>query len=351
VFSDGRPNQKRSIYAWQTLSSIADYVANEHRLPFLINRARAEAASAPSPGSYVTAAKELADVLFTGKGEGAKEGALAKAAFQELVEQSPTRPVIVVRVVSDIRGGQNPSIFVPLGIMAAKGDGAVLKQPITVMQPLPRERYKSQGTCIGDWTFGVPTKLQNVPEDLSTLLPKNPSGTWFHDLAGLKSYLADSSPVKQSPAQGFLLLAHHGSGNLWFDDESQRVIRQNITRNYPAGSVGVFAACSVAAPGYDSGFVERFNERGVDALIASPFPVPAIYGTRLAVEFPQALEELKQAGGTPTISDLFAVAIDRTARRLEKEFHRNYAEMGLEYVLLGNPGVKLCGNIEKGDTR
>jgi hypothetical protein len=97
--------------------------------------------------------------------------------------------------------------------------------------------------------------------------------------------------------------------------------------------------------------VERFNERGVDALIASPFPVPAIYGTRLAVEFPQALEELKQAGGTPTISDLFAVAIDRTARRLEKEFHRNYAEMGLEYVLLGNPGVKLCGNIEKGDTR
>jgi hypothetical protein len=144
VFSDGRPNQKRSIYAWQTLSSIADYVANEHRLPFLINRARAEAASAPSPGSYVTAAKELADVLFTGKGEGAKEGALAKAAFQELVEQSPTRPVIVVRVVSDIRGGQNPSIFVPLGIMAAKGDGAVLKQPITVMQPLPRERYKSQ---------------------------------------------------------------------------------------------------------------------------------------------------------------------------------------------------------------
>ena len=343
VFSDGRPNRKRSVYAWQISDSLVEYVGNEQRLPMLINRAREDAAGG-KPGSYVKAAKELALVLFGGKpGQSENEAKLALAAFQEIVEQSPTRPVVVVRVVSDMRQGQNRSVFVPLGILAAKGEDAVLKQPITVMQPLPRERYGSKKTCIGDWTFGIPKKLQNYPDDLTPLFP---SGKWFndfHDLAALRAYLADASPTTDKPGQGFLLLAHNGSGNLWFDDAAERVIQQNITRNFPPGSVGVFAACSVATASYDSGFVQRFNERGMDALIASPFPVPATYGTRLAVEFPQALDDMRRAGHTATISDLFAAAIDRTDLRLKREFKKNFEEMGLEYVLLGDPNITLCG--------
>jgi hypothetical protein len=316
------------------LDSLIDYVANEHRLPLKIKEARDNA-------NYVGAAQELRDVLFTGKGDGANEANLALAALQEIVEQSATRPVIVARVFSEIQQGQgqNGSAFVPLGVLAAKGDGAVLKKPITVMQPLPRERYKNE-ICIDDWTFGFPDKLEKVNEDLSLLLPKNPIGTWYHDIPTLKdTYFSDATPAGNRPPQGFLLLAHHGHGNLWFDDERKRIIQQNIKREYPPGSVVVFAACSVATPNYDSKFVQRFNERGVDALIASPFPVPATYGTRLAVEFSQAIEE-KKAG--TTISDLFAAAIDGTARRLEKESQRHFEEMGLEYVLLGNPKLVLC---------
>jgi hypothetical protein len=345
VFSDGRPNQKRSVYAWQTMDSLVRYAEEKSRLPRLIDSARA-AAVAGKPASYVTAAQELAAVLFTGKGADADEANLAKGAFQEIVEQSATRPNVIVRVVSDVQQAQNRSVFLPLGILSAKGEGAVLKQPITVIQPLPRERYASKTACIRDWTFGFPKKLEGISEDLESLKPKISYGTWFDDLAGLRSYLADTSTAKNAPAQGFLLLAHQGSGNLWFEDEAQRVIRQNITRNYPPGSVGVFAACSFAASSYDSGFVQRFNERGVDAIIASPFSVPATYGTRLAAEFPQALEDLRQAGRrAPTISDLFAVALDRTSRRLKQDFHGDYEEMGLEYVLLGDPNILLCGKI------
>jgi hypothetical protein len=112
--------------------------------------------------------------------------------------------------------------------------------------------------------------------------------------------------------------------------------------------VGVFAACSVASAGdYSPGFLWRFNERGVDALIASPFPIPATYGTRLALELPEALQEPRQTGRSRTISDLFARAIMRTTARLEREFAGKYQEIGLEYVLLGNPGIVLCDKTEE----
>ncbi|MGY8662868.1 hypothetical protein Q3C01_10925 [Bradyrhizobium sp. UFLA05-109] len=345
VFVDGRANRKKSIFAWQTGESIANYVSDPHRLPLLIQRARdAAQTSGGSSGAYIGAAKELADILFSGQGDAYEdEAAQAKAAFQELVAQSPSRPVVVVRVVSDAKSGQNRSVFLPLGILGAAGNGAVLTQPITVMQPLPRESYAANSkACVGDWTFGVPPELDRDNEDISQLWPPDASGkNWVHDVAGLKAYLSDASPVGDQPGQGFVLLAHHGNGNLWFDDEAQRVIRQNVTRRFPGGSVAVFAACSVATASYDTTFVQRFNERGVDTLIASPFPVPATYGTRLALEFPQAIEDVRK-GAKPTVGDLFAAAIARTAHRLEEDAKRNFREMGLEYVLLGNPNTPLC---------
>jgi len=349
IFSDGRPAQKKAIYAWQTGDSLVRYVADEHRLPLLIKGAR-DAVANGKPDSYVNAAQELAAVLFGGNSpRDENEAGLAKAAFQDIVAQSAKRPVVVVRVVSDSRLGQNRSVFLPLGILAASGNGAILAKPITVIQPLPREHYGSQATCVGDWTFGVPPKLDQDPEDLSKLWPPDASGkNWFHDLAGLKAYLSDPTPTGNQPGQGFLLLAHHGSGNLWFDNEAQRVIRQNITRNFPSGSVGVFAACSVATATYDASFVQRFNEHGVDTLIASPFPVPIAYGTRLALEFPQAIEDARRDSAKPTVSDLFAAAIKRTADRLAVEFKKNYGEMGLEYVLLGSPNTPLCAKVATG---
>ena len=346
VFVDGRPNLQRSVYAWETLTSLVKHFNDPHKLPLLVEEARA-AATKGTPGGYAKAAQELATVLFTGKGQaGSDQARNAEKAFKELVEESVTRPVVLARVVSDLLQGQNPSLYVPLGILGAKapdGGGAVLKQQITVVQPLPRERYASKTTCIDEWTFGVPTKLQGVIEDLAALLPKDPSGTWFHDFKGLVSYLADESPTKDYPGEGFLLLAHHGKGNLWFEREAQHVIAQNVKRAYPPGSVGVFAACSVAAA-YDAGFVQQFNARGVDTLIASPFAIPTTYGTRLAIEFPEAIRELKQAGRMPTVLDLFNRALDRAASQLTQDFAGAYEEIGLEYVLLGNPGLVLCNS-------
>jgi hypothetical protein len=345
VFSDGRSDQSKSIYAWQTLNSLGSYVRNE--LPMLINSARDDAANG-KPGSYVTAANELADKIFTGKGSGEEEASAAKKAFQELVAQSPKRPTVIARVISDIVLDQNRSVFVPLGILGAEGEGAVLKQPITVIQPLPRERYSSKSSCVDEWTFGMPSKLRfgrlPAPEDdLSNFWPPNKSAkNRISNLEDLRSYLSNTAPADDQAGQGFLLLAHHGNGHLWFEEEAQRVVVENVKRNFPSGSVGVFAACSVATVSYDAGFVQRLNERGIDTLIASPFPVPAEFGVVLAAEFPQAVETVRSRSGKPTMSDLFDVAIARAITRVEGENKRNYKEMSVEYVLLGNPYTSIC---------
>ena len=339
IFADGRPNLQKSIYAWQT-DSLVDYVSTPGRLPLLIDKAR-DAATNGTKGSYAKAANELADFIFGGRGSGEDEANRAKAAFREIVVQSATRPVILVRVVSDIKQGQNRSVFVPLGILGANGkdaDGkdAVLAQPITVIQPLPRERYDS--SCVKDWTFGLPLRLETIERDLKWP-PNTPGANSFHDLLGLKKYVSDPAPADGLPGQGFLLLAHNGNGNIWFDDQAERIIRQNVTRRFPSGSVGVFAACSLAPATYDPGFVQQFNEHGIDTLIASPFSVPAEYGIRLASEFPKAIASLQSS--KPTISELFAETLKQTADAF-KSSGGKYEEMGLEYVLLGNAGIRLC---------
>ncbi|MCP3392339.1 hypothetical protein NLM27_26680 [Bradyrhizobium sp. CCGB12] len=351
VFADGRPDRKRA-YAWETEESVVKHVNDASRLPLLIKEAR-DMAVKGTPGSYAKVANELANVLFTGRGSTEDEATKAKQAFKELVEHSATRPVIVTRAVSDsLVGGRNQSFYVPLGILGAKaatpdGAEAVLKQPITVVQPLPRERYATKNTCIDKWTFGVPNKLQDVNENVADLMPRDPPGAWFHDFAKLQTYLlgdpqSDGPSEKSQLGQGFLLLAHHGRGHIWFEREQDRVIVSNVKRRYPEGSVGVFAACAVTAA-YDAGFLQQFNARGIDALIASPFSIPATYGTRLAAEFPGALQDLMESKGVPTITDLFNLALERTASRLERDFGKGrYEEIGLEYLLLGNPGLVLC---------
>lgn len=339
IFVDGRSNQTPTVYAWNTVSSIVGRLNNDQGLPMLIGEAR-DLAGKGRVGSYAKAARELEKVFFPRDNDDAQR---AESAFKQLVKQSSVRPVVVVRVVSELADGQKRSVFVPLGILGAKaedGSGAVLSQPITVVQPLPRERYDSDSNCIGDWTFVLPNELQGL-DDLSQLWSNNSPG--IHDFAKFQTYLGDNSPIKEHPGQGLLLLAHHGKGNLWFERETDRVIAEDVVRRYPPGSVGVFAACSTAAA-YDDGFLRQFNQHGVDALIASPFAIPAVYGTRLAAVFPQAVAELRPKNGhRATISELFAHALELTAKRLKDDKpNARYDEIGLEYVLLGNPSLVLC---------
>ncbi|RXH35119.1 MULTISPECIES: hypothetical protein [Bradyrhizobium] len=351
VFVDGRPG-KTLVYGWQTASSVVDFLKTD-RFQNMILKARKDSAD-KKPGGYLPAAKELAKILFSTKSGNSTEDEAknAWAAFRAIVRESTGSPVVVVRVASDVTGGQNRSIYVPLGILGAKGPDPVLDKPIIVVQPMAIERYPSRDKCIGDWMFAVPDGLENVPGAVMPpgFFPAKVPGTRISEIDKLRQYLAATTSsvtplltLAPASAVGFVVLAHQDEGAMWFAESTDHIISQDIEKKFPSGSVGIFAACSAAsAKGRNTALLQRLNEQGFDTLIASPFTIDAGYGVVFASSFAEIMAEVTSQKPPPTILDLFDKTIARTAQKFKDKADADYSELGLEYVLLGNPAIKLC---------
>ena len=351
VFVDGRPGKSQSVYGWQTAASVVDFLKHD-QFQNMILKARKDSAD-QKPGSYVPAALELSKVLFSTKpGNSTETNARdALAAFKDVVDKAQGSPVIVVRVASDATGGQNRSIYVPLGILGAMGQGAVLKRPIIVVQPMALERYPSRDKCIGDWMFAVPEGLENVPGAVMPpgFFPANVPGMRISQIEKLREYLAAAAAAPASlltvapAAVGFVVLAHQDEGVMWFGESTNHIMPQDIEKKFPPGSVGIFAACSAAsAKGSNAALLQRLNEQGVDTLIASPFTIDAGYGVVFASSFAEAIAETAPDKPRPTILELFDRTVSRVAQKFKDKTDGEYGELGLEYVLLGNPAIRLC---------
>ncbi len=351
VFVDGRPGKNQSVYGWQTASSVVEFLTTDYFQNEIL-QARKDSAD-KKPGSYVRVAQELSKVLFATKPGNSTEADAknALAAFKAIVREAQGSPVVVVRVASDIAGGQNRSIYVPLGILGAKGDGAVLDRPIIVVQPMALERYPSRDKCIGDWMFAVPDGLENVSDTIMPpgFFPAKLPGARILDIKKLREYLAAAAdpPVPlvstSPPAVGLVVLAHQDEGVMWFGQSTDHIMPQDIAKNFPPGSVGIFAACSAAsAKGRNAALLQRLNEQGIDTLIASPFTIDAGYGVVFASSFAEVVAETSPNKPPPTILQVFDRAIARTAQKFKDKTDGEYGELGLEYVLLGNPAIKLC---------
>jgi hypothetical protein len=351
VFVDGRPGQSQPVYGWQTASSVVDFLKTDN-FQNVILKARKDSAD-KKPGSYVRAAQELSKVLFTTKPGNTTETEAknAQAAFKSVVQESKGSPAIVVRVASSMLAGQNHSIYVPLGILGAKGPGAVLDKPIIVVQPMALERYPSRDKCIGEWMFAVPDGLENVSATIMPpgFFPAKIPGTRISDIEHLREYLAEvggtATPLMAASASavGLVVLAHQDEGFLWFAESTDSIMPQDIGRKFPAGSVGIFAACSAAsAKGRNAALLQRLNEQGIDTLIASPFTIDAGYGVVFASSFAEVVQETTADKKQPTILELFDKTISKTAQKFKDKTQGEYGELGLEYVLLGNPAITLC---------
>jgi hypothetical protein len=349
VFVDGRSDHH--VYGWQTETSVVEYVKTDN-FQNLIMKARKDATD-NKHGSYIDAATELSKVLFSTKPGSvtAVEAKNAQASFKSLVKESQGPPLVVVRVASSMVDGQNRSIYVPLGILGADGEGKFLDKPIVVVQPMAIERFPKADKCIGEWTFAVPNKLRGVPDKVmpADFFPAKYPGKRITDIQQFKPYLAGPPPVtapmlmKASDAIGLVVLAHQDEGFLWFGESTEHIMQQDIERDFPSGSVGIFAACSTASPkGRNTALLQKLNERGVDTLIASPFPIDAGYGVAFASSFAEVVEQMTEAKKQPTILELFNLAIQKTGQKFKEKNNGDYAELGLEYVLLGNPAITLC---------
>lgn len=285
VFVDGRKGVEQSVYGWQMDGSVVDYLRRP-RFENLVAKARGDAAKGRA-GAYASAANELLTELFVpSQSSGTQsEATKAAAALQDLVHASNSSPTIIVRIASNLAGGVTRSLFAPFGIFGAKGPGAVLDRPIVVVQPLAKERFASGERCIGSWTLALPETLLGVSSDVMDVshFPDPLPGPRIRDMSGFSSFLKRGDAENASPASGVVVLAHQGEGALWFDADTERIIKQKISGRFSPGSVGILSACSVAATtNRNAELLEKLNEQGFDTLIASPFTLDATCGVKFS---------------------------------------------------------------------
>ncbi len=321
--------------AWSVGSSFSWILGNSNFLSILDN--------ARSSGDYSMVGDFISRALFSAESDEGRSH--AQEAKQRLIEIAKTkkRPILFARLV-DLTGR---SIFLPIG--AARIGSRFLGDSYTIVQPLPQQTYRHRPMCIGDrWTLAFPTTLEGVGSAsyeafLRELDRSNPGR--LSAIKDLREYW--SKQGAESTPEGLILLAHHGDGLLWYDAHTDVVMSDEIVRKYGKGSIAVIGACrggDLLSSEKRLALFSRLNSNGIDALVLSPFDVPADLGIGMATHFYSQLSiyvrNPSRRAEPVTLGELFEKAIEA----LEKDpaFQNIKAKPRYEFTLAGNSFIQFC---------
>jgi hypothetical protein len=367
------------IARWMVRRPLAAYLAND--LPGLVNEVRATKVLATPDGDYGIPANELGRRLFgdlatmsdaalardvtanvPGDSDASpwprNEAARALLAMRRMVTAGEGRARLLARIVD----AQGRPVYAPLGLLAARSKSRVLPERFLLVQPLTRIRPHREAACVWPWVQAI-TKSISIADIADEFLSDPPSfppmTAWIadrrlEDRAKVGELLGSpsSEPDEGGPPEGLLLLAHHDNGFIWFSSDEERTGRlsfDEIRRKVRPGSVAVVAACGTSA-GSTHDLLNQLNTLNYDAIVASPFPLDINYGAAFAVAFARTATEARQlrnAGAGWSIADLFEIAGQRAAERLQERLPRlkenpNIDDLSLELQLLGDPDLHVC---------
>lgn len=379
-------------FGWTVKDDVVQYLTQDEKFLEAIAKGR--------NGDYSDAGHYIATELFgikTGKCADENQRCKARVALINLAERSspPDKKTLFSRLV-DQAGN---ILFLPIGMM--KVDNGFLADHISVIQPLLRETFtNTKKMCIrpSNWVLAIPDNLhrmeeitEEVSEEISeenteecaeestekntTFSPKKPFADWYGEhlqemdkvmgkrtkkMKDLQCYLqeacsetddksikADKKSAGEALPEGFILLAHHSEGNIWFDKDSH--LRFNtIGHQFVPGSVAILAACSVAklnSGTYSFALLDELNRHNIDAAIMTPFDVNLKFGMEFAVYFTETVlseykrlkcKKGKKAG--PTLSSLF----EKTVTKMKRSIPALSNNPLYEFVLAGNEEIHIC---------
>jgi hypothetical protein len=313
------------LLSWRLERLLSEYVTAG-----LVDRLRVARSS--TNNDYGIVGRALSAVLFPPDNSDATN---ALGHLSQLVNRSD-KPVVFARLV-DVTG---TNMFLPLGLLRLTS-GGLLGEVVTVTQPLPKsETYTAGSHCVGAWTMVLPDDL-GTGVDTSYLTPvRDPIPNRILRLSDFKSY-ARAQPTDASKGEGFLLLAHHADGELWFVHGPDSILSEEISRRYPRGSVAVLSACALGDPAAhrEAPLLAKLNELGIEAAIVSPFEIQGPVGARFAFHFANEVMKARGRGEGADLTSLFrrAVAAVRGDASVAQQKNAVY-----EFVLAGNGGLRLC---------
>jgi hypothetical protein len=339
----GQPGSERGVYAWRLGHWLSDYIGEANGLPLQIDLAW-KAADKGSTTPYARVANELAIKIFGAEpGDEAKADS-AKAALKALSE-AQLAPVVIARLI----GSENQKLYIPLGLIAGAGNDRGLSKPITVLQPLPEERYGAR-RCIRTWSFGVSRDTKDLVDArtkaaLAELNAAQPGvgEAWVVTNEALRTYLSTNASNAEAAGEGLVLLAHHDGQGVYIETAEDRVLAGEFLRKYPRGGIALLASCATGNPSSDMAILNKLNSNGMDAMIVSPFKVRLDYGARLAFEFTNVVRAYRRSGATPTLAQMFSEATAATTHHFaDRARQQRLEDMALEFVLVGDPYLRLC---------
>lgn len=347
------------VYAWRTESSLKLFVQDRTQLPALISAARADAAKAPvSDHPYAFVADALRKKIFTVRnpalfGNIARE---AEAALVRVINESPSQAVVLTRLASSV----DTIDYIPLGLLSAGAETPFVGKDFVTVQPLPKERFSGGKVCIDPWTLGMPTHLGKLDTKIQAQLDSFEADTpnlssrysVARTIADLGKWLKPLlTPARNDAAggssrgEGLVVVAHHSNGRLYFDNQSKGLISEDFQRKFRPGSVAMLSACSIGSEGpLAFKLIDKMNSMNIDTMVVSPFPVDGDFGTLLALNFVREVDAAYAKKSTPTVAELYATAWGQTANWFRVEKSRNLRDMGLEFVMLGDPNIRLCAD-------
>lgn len=238
--------------------------------------------------------------------------------------------------------------FIPLSILfsprRSAGGGTTFAHRPMILQPLRRQSYGIAERCIEEVVFVIPDRLKGhtvteiAAADLGRL---RRAGSVLRSMREFRDYTT-ARPAGRKPTL-LLVLSHHASGDLFFEDEKQPWRIEEFTRPIAFGSAAVLAACATGGPTADhTRLVDKLNAAGVDAAVLAPYSFSAQAGARFARAFALRVADAQVKGDPVMVADLFDGAVATVIEEAKND--KPIASVVNEFFLAGNGGLRLCGS-------
>lgn len=341
------------IGGWQMESLLSEVLGENGDLARMIKTARNNLDDDNlRDRAYADVAVRLTEKIFSARDADPDQQATANKAKAQLiakVKDSSTPTTLVARFSQPGADGAD-LYYVPLRLMAAPNAGIVEKD-FRVVQPLPKRTVRSD-SCIAHWTVFAPheskedaldSEAQSALERIAELGAKSwrdPTKSSFKELDG---FFRDTSSREKRRGEGLVLLAHHSAARgFWFGEKDAGVAVEAMTRQFPPDSVAMLGVCSVAGPQSADKIIRRLNLQNVRSMIVSPFAVQSSYAIRFGEKFVEVLDAAYEGNTTPTMQELFDLAVEKTAKSYADGSRPGMRQMGMEFLLAGAPELRLC---------
>lgn len=301
----------------------------------------------------VEASEPLTSFLFScdrfGRDDEECHGGQALKALEEIAFEN-TSPKVTIEVF--FRDLENNAYFIPFHLVSVRNELLGSKVRITQPLPLPPAPCKPD-ICVKDWHAGL------ILKDDDEIITPNWQKDWISRILDKKGDL-DLVPLRdqyfgvvrsgESPTpEGLVILAHHKGGTIQETQKTrslQYIRPDHIQRNFGTPSVAILVTCSVGAPGSapreNNELINRLNKNNVQAIIASPFKVPAT----LAQRFMEHLGiKLKENDNKKTVYELFSSVkermkgVPRSATSPDTDHVKSIVD---SFMLLGSGDVDIC---------